>query len=129
MPSRRNRLSACRPARVIVQAASEYKTREAPPRAPALETNISSRPSFQHNHHHCLSLPETYRPSRQLLFYHLTQSANMPPKKSTTTAAKKAAPAPQHASYLGTSLARRSLAILPASVFFPMWQSANELQR
>ena len=33
VPSHRNRLSACRPARVIVQAASEYKTREAPPRA------------------------------------------------------------------------------------------------
>jgi hypothetical protein len=33
VPSRRNRLSACRPARVIVKAASEYKTWEAPPRA------------------------------------------------------------------------------------------------
>ena len=33
VPSHRNRLSACRPARVIVQAASEYKIREAPPRA------------------------------------------------------------------------------------------------
>ena len=93
VPSHRNRLSACRPARVIVQAASEYKTGK-PRRAPALDTQHLLTSSFPRTQQHCLSLSETYRPSRQLLLYHPTHSINMPPKKSTTTATKKSAPAP-----------------------------------